>query len=88
MSSKLLAYFLSSGPCCIILAFSVEGLFFVAYSTMLLCWVVLERTLKYPDVLRRKIKEKEGSKAKIRFEDVRPGLAVLAFVHLGFFGFG
>jgi hypothetical protein len=88
MSSKLLAYFLSSGPCCIILAFSVEGLFFVIYSAMLLCWVAMEKSMKYPEILRRKSKEREGSKAKIRFEDVRPGLAVLAFGHLGFFGFG
>ncbi|KXN81842.1 GPI ethanolamine phosphate transferase 1 [Leucoagaricus sp. SymC.cos] len=77
-SSKLLMYFLGFAPCFIILSLSVEGLFFVTYSAVLLCWVVSEKIMKYPQLLFGQ----DG------VGDVRLALAFLFFVHLGFFGIG
>jgi phosphatidylinositol glycan class N len=91
-------YFLGFAPCFIILSISVEGLFFVIYSAMLLGWVVLEKIMKYPEVIRegKKVGEKKANGIDEKREggyvfsvgDVRLALAFLFFVHLGFFGIG
>lgn len=89
-------YFLGFAPCFIILSISVEGLFFVIYSVVLLGWVVIEKIMKYPELERRKkvkvvedgTRNELGGGYVFRFGDVRLALAFLFFVHLGFFGIG
>ncbi|KAG6820926.1 hypothetical protein H0H93_009700 [Arthromyces matolae] len=44
--SKFLLYFLGFGPCFIILSISVEGLFYVTYSCVLMAWVVVESSVR------------------------------------------
>ena len=39
-------YFLGFGPCFVILSISVEGLFFLSYSAVLVAWVQVERALR------------------------------------------
>lgn len=98
-SSKLLMYFLGFGPCFIILSISVEGLFFITYTGVLLCWVISEKMMKYPELLDRGLQKKSaetkklengGTSTKYDFDvrDVRLALSFLFFVHLGFFGIG
>ncbi|KAJ3562843.1 hypothetical protein NP233_g9326 [Leucocoprinus birnbaumii] len=94
-SSKLLMYILGFAPCFILLSISVEGLFFVIYSAMLLCWVVLEKVMRYPEVLSQsKLEDGKGKGVggggsyAFNVGDVRLALVFLFFVHLGFFGIG
>ncbi|KAH9482188.1 GPI ethanolamine phosphate transferase 1 [Psilocybe cubensis] len=44
--SKILMYFLGFGPCFVILSISVEGLFFVAYSAVLVAWIQVEKAVR------------------------------------------
>lgn len=94
-SSKLLMYFLGFAPCFIILSISVEGLFFITYSAALLCWVVSEKIMRYPETLQhpssvngKVLKGKSEGGYVFNIGDVRMALVFLFFVHLGFFGIG
>ncbi|PPQ94801.1 hypothetical protein CVT25_007438 [Psilocybe cyanescens] len=40
--SKIVMYFLGFGPCFVILSISVEGLFFIAHSAVLVAWIQVE----------------------------------------------
>ncbi|XP_006456924.1 hypothetical protein AGABI2DRAFT_122803 [Agaricus bisporus var. bisporus H97] len=63
-SSKLFMYFLGFSPCFIILSISVEGLFFVVYTAVLLGWAVFEKTMKYPQILSKEGREKMEEEEK------------------------
>ncbi len=72
---------LGLGPCFIILAISVEGLFFAAYSITLLAWVDVEAAL-------RPARPGQSSVYHFQADDLRIVLFFLFFVQVGFFGTG
>jgi len=44
--SKILSYFLAFSACFVILSISVEGLFFLSYSALLVVWVEVEVAIR------------------------------------------
>ncbi|KAJ7292742.1 Phosphatidylinositolglycan class N-domain-containing protein [Mycena rebaudengoi] len=84
--SKLLMYFLAFGPCFVLLSISVEGLFYVAYSTTLAAWINVETSLNSAP---GKGKQSQGaSQYRFQPDDIRRALFFLFFVQVGFFGTG
>lgn len=81
-----------------ILSISVEGLFFLSYSALLVVWVEVEAAIRSPSSQRDKTKttETEGTKAMttgvVRYhprpDDLRISLFFLFFVQVAFFGTG
>ncbi|KAF8579724.1 PigN-domain-containing protein [Ramaria rubella] len=81
---RLLELFMAFGPCFVILSISVEGLFYLSFSTTLLLWLEVEArvraTSEIPDL---------GAKVvTLRGDDVRISLFFLFFVQVAFFGTG
>ncbi|KAJ6611479.1 Phosphatidylinositolglycan class N-domain-containing protein [Mycena sp. CBHHK59/15] len=85
-NSKLLMYFLAFGPCFTLLSISVEGLFYVAYSTTLVTWIGVERSLR--SNLGRDKRSKSVLQYRFQPDDIRIALFFLFFVQVGFFGTG
>ncbi|KAG6917574.1 hypothetical protein DXG01_002043 [Tephrocybe rancida] len=86
--SKFLVYFLGFGPCFVILSISVEGLFYVAYSSVLATWVVVE-SIARNGVPRPMATGDERPKVyQFQPDDLRIALFFLFFVQVGFFGTG
>ncbi|KAF8644368.1 hypothetical protein AX16_008507 [Volvariella volvacea WC 439] len=52
VNSRLLTYFLGFGPCFVILSLSVEGLFYVAYSAILVVWIEVEAGIRRASLRR------------------------------------
>ncbi len=82
--SKILMYFLGFGPCFILLSISVEGMFYVAYSMNLLCWIEVESSLRNA----RPSKPENSQVYRFQADDLRIVLFFLFFVQVGFFGTG
>ncbi|KAF8919551.1 Phosphatidylinositolglycan class N-domain-containing protein [Mucidula mucida] len=80
-TTKILMTLLGLGPCFIILAISVEGLFFAAYSITLLAWVDVEAAL-------RPARPGQSSVYHFQADDLRIVLFFLFFIQVGFFGTG
>lgn len=79
-------YFLAFGPCFVLLSISVEGLFYVAYSTTLAAWINVETSLNSAP---GKGKQSQGaSQYRFQPDDIRRALFFLFFVQVGFFGTG
>jgi len=76
-------FFLGFGTCFVILSISVEGLFYLAYSTTLFIWIEVEATL-------RSMQRFSSGKYSYSFQvdDVRIALFFLFFVQIAFFGTG
>ncbi|KAF8905948.1 Phosphatidylinositolglycan class N-domain-containing protein [Gymnopilus junonius] len=101
--SKILMYFLGFGPCFVILSISVEGLFFLAYSAVLITWIQVEKAVRSsnaaasssnttePSIEEMKVTKSELELAiahKFDLDDLRIALFFLFFVQVGFFGTG
>ncbi|PBK89798.1 GPI ethanolamine phosphate transferase 1 [Armillaria gallica] len=82
--SKILMYFLVFGPCFVILSISVEGMFYVAYSMTLLCWIEVESSLRNA----QPSKPENAQVYRFQADDLRIVLFFLFFVQVGFFGTG
>ncbi|PBK89805.1 WD40 repeat-like protein [Armillaria gallica] len=82
--SKILMYFLVFGPCFVILSISVEGMFYVAYSMTLLCWIEVESSLRNA----QPSKPENAQVYRFQVDDLRIVLFFLFFVQVGFFGTG
>ncbi|KAK0220043.1 Phosphatidylinositolglycan class N-domain-containing protein [Armillaria fumosa] len=82
--SKILMYFLGFGPCFVILSISVEGMFYVAYSMTLLCWIEVESSLRNAQCS----KPENAQVYRFQADDLRIVLFFLFFVQVGFFGTG
>ncbi|KAK0480758.1 Phosphatidylinositolglycan class N-domain-containing protein [Armillaria novae-zelandiae] len=82
--SKILMYFLGFGPCFVILSISVEGMFYVAYSMTLLCWIEVESSLRSA----QRSKPENAQVYRFQADDLRIVLFFLFFVQVGFFGTG
>ena len=99
--SKILSYFLASSACFMILSISVEGLFFLLYSALLVVWVEVEAAIR-PSASRTDEPTEapaEGrggtsgvamvvAKYQPRADDLRIALFFLFFVQFAFFGTG
>ncbi|KAK0192589.1 Phosphatidylinositolglycan class N-domain-containing protein [Armillaria mellea] len=81
---KILMYFLGFGPCFVILSISVEGMFYVAYSMTLLCWIKVESSLRNA----QRFKPENVQVYRFQADDLRIVLFFLFFVQVGFFGTG
>ncbi|KAG6917063.1 hypothetical protein DXG01_004035 [Tephrocybe rancida] len=82
-----LVYFLGFGPCFVILSNSVEGLFYVIYSSVLVAWVVVESIIR--NGMKPMATESKSPKVyQFRPDDLRIALFFLFFVQVGFFGAG
>jgi hypothetical protein len=96
--SKILSYFLAFSACFVILSISVEGLFFLSYSALLVVWVEVEAAIRSPlprfDTTKGIAGGKnEGVNAVVvgyhpRADDLRIALFFLFFVQIAFFGTG
>ncbi|KDR84256.1 hypothetical protein GALMADRAFT_704440 [Galerina marginata CBS 339.88] len=99
--SKILMYFLGFGPCFIILSISVEGLFFMSYSAVLIAWIQVEQMVrsnqgpqtstKCASTGTRRNTKGDFSQAvshTFQLDDLRIALFFLFFVQVGFFGTG
>jgi phosphatidylinositol glycan class N len=82
-SSKILSFFLAFAVCFVILSISVEGLFYLSYSAVLILWIEVEAVLRGAD---RKVTEKGWYKPQA--DDLRIALFFLFFVQVAFFGTG
>jgi phosphatidylinositol glycan class N len=97
-ASKLVMFFLGFGPCFVILSISIEGLFYVAYSTTLVTWIKVEQLVRMGpgSPLSSDLDETEVNKGhtpqniayRFRPDDLRIALFFLFFVQVGFFGIG
>jgi phosphatidylinositol glycan class N len=98
--SKILSYFLAFSACFVILSISVEGLFFVSYSALLVVWVEVEAAIRAPPsptnqgqgakgkaVAGKKTKESAAG-YQLQADDLRVALFFLFFVQVAFFGTG
>ncbi|KAG6917065.1 hypothetical protein DXG01_004037 [Tephrocybe rancida] len=85
--SKFLVYFLGFGPCFVILSNSVEGLFYVIYSSVLVTWVVVE-SIARNGVKPMATESKRHKVYQFRPDDLRIALFFLFFIQVGFFGAG
>lgn len=88
--SRILTYFLGFGTCFVILSISVEGLFYLSYSTTLVLWIEVEAIIRPPP---KGTKDGHDSKPAIlshhfRPDDMRIALFFLFFVQVAFFGTG
>lgn len=95
-------YFLGFGPCFVILSISVEGLFFLAYSAVLIAWIQVEKMLRSSNTVasssntERSTEETKTAKSelelaiahKFELDDLRIALFFLFLVQVGFFGTG
>jgi phosphatidylinositol glycan class N len=93
-------YFLGFSPLFIILAISVEGLFYISYSLTLLLWVEVECVVRAKrktdekdklakkDVENHKVPLSQGLTYDFQLDDLRIALFFLFFVQVGFFGTG
>ena len=89
--SKILSYFLAFSACFVILSISVEGLFFLSYSALLVVWVEIEAAVRI-----RSSPSGDGKTAEAgptggyqpRADDLRIALFFLFFVQVAFFGTG
>jgi len=97
--SKILSYFLAFSACFVILSISVEGLFFVSYSALLVVWVEVEVAIQPSPSLQNKPTGNptdggaSGAAAMVagyrpRADDLRIALFFLFFVQAAFFGTG
>ena len=95
--SKILSYFLAFSACFVILSISVEGLFFLSYSALLVVWVEVEAAIRsspsQPNVTTETGRRVMGGKTRLarhqpRADDLRIALFFLFFVQVGFFGTG
>ena len=97
--SKILSYFLAFSSCFVILSISIEGLFFLSYSALLVVWVEVETAIRSPlsqTYQRGKVDEvqttaKTATMAtgyRPRADDLRIALFFLFFVQVAFFGIG
>lgn len=84
IASKLLMYFLGFGPCFVILSMSVEGLFYVFYSSTLFYWIQVETAFRQG--FRQKLSK--STNYQFQFDDIRVVIFFLFFVQVGFFGTG
>jgi len=82
--SRILSFFLGFGPCFIILSISVEGLFYLTYSAMLLAWIEIEAALRPT----RTAPQHHSDGYPLRADDMRISLFFLFFVQIAFFGTG
>jgi GPI ethanolamine phosphate transferase 1 len=93
---RLLSYFMSFGPCFVVLSIRAEGLFYLSYCMTLYMWTLVEE-----DVRGSKMKAsyrsttasggEDGSgwnPRRLSRDDVRIALFFLFFVQVGFFGTG
>ncbi|KAF7307451.1 PigN domain-containing protein [Mycena indigotica] len=87
VNSKLLMYFLGFGPAFVLLSISVEGLFYAAYATTLVCWIDAERAQRASQLDSIK-KSRNFQQYRFQPDDVRIALFFLFFVQVGFFGTG
>ena len=92
---KILSYFLAFAACFVILSISVEGLFFVSYSTLLVVWIEVEAAIRNePGQGQRgnggaaaaRVPRAVGYQP--RTDDLRIALFFLFFVQVAFFGTG
>jgi len=86
----------------VILSISVEGLFFLSYSALLVVWVEVEVAIRSPSSQTDKTKTTEAGRTKAmtgktttgvvgyhpRADDLRISLFFLFFVQVAFFGTG
>ncbi|KAF8527215.1 PigN-domain-containing protein [Gautieria morchelliformis] len=84
---RLLGLFLAFGPCFIILSISVEGLFYLSFSTTLLLWIEVEGTVR-EDALSSQVARPISRLVTLRADDIRISLFFLFFVQVAFFGTG
>ena len=80
--SAILSFFLAFAPCYIILSISVEGLFYVAFSSTLVTWIEVETAI------RGKTNCRSDGSYHFRPDDLRIALFFLFFVQVAFFGTG
>lgn len=73
------------GPCFIILSISVEGLFYLSFSTTLLLWIEVEGRMREMSLEGRR---PSSHSATLRADDIRISLFFLFFVQVAFFGIG
>ncbi|KAG6845535.1 hypothetical protein H0H87_007779 [Tephrocybe sp. NHM501043] len=85
---QFLVYFLGFGPCFVILSISVEGLFYVVYSLVLITWVSMESIVRNGEVWPTVTESKRAKVYQFRPDDIRIALFFLFFVQVGFFGTG
>jgi phosphatidylinositol glycan class N len=83
--AKLVMYFLTFGPCFIILSINAEGLFYVAYCATLWLWIRVEAAVRTPAL---KPSTSGWNPGGLRVDDIRIALFFLFFVQAGFFGTG
>ena len=96
--SKILSYFLAFSACFVILSISVEGLFFVSYSALLVVWIEVEAAIRHPIDETGQGQRVNGKAATAkasrtigyqpRTDDLRIALFFLFFVQVAFFGTG
>lgn len=86
ISSKLLTYFLGFGPCFVILSISVEGLFYVFYSSTLFHWITVEQVFRCDAGGSQK--SSNTNTYHFQPDDLRVAIFFLFFVQVGFFGTG
>ena len=79
-------FFLAFAVCFVILSISVEGLFYLAYSAVIVLWIEVEAVLRNPTALTSTKTEKE--RYHPRADDLRIALFFLFFVQVAFFGTG
>ncbi|KAF9528054.1 Phosphatidylinositolglycan class N-domain-containing protein [Crepidotus variabilis] len=92
-ASKIASYFLGFGPCFIILSISVEGLFFISYTTTLLTWVKVETLVRSEQIVAAHLKQSkkdlvERKEYRFQLDDLRIALFFLFMTQVGFFGTG
>ena len=71
------------GPCFVFLSISVEGLFYLSFSTTLLLWLDVEARVRSSSA-----GSAQGIVAHLKGDDVRIALFFLFFVQVAFFGTG
>lgn len=89
--SKILSYFLAFSACFVILSISVEGLFFLSYSALLIVWVEVEAAIRSSPsqtVTAGKATTMGVARYQPRADDLRIALFFLFFVQVAFFGTG
>ncbi|PIA16993.1 PigN-domain-containing protein [Coemansia reversa NRRL 1564] len=72
---RLITLYLAFGAPFVLLTVSYEGLFYFAYSLVLLLWLVIERALYH-------------ERRRLEIGDLRTGIMFLFFVNVAFFGTG
>ena len=84
--SKILSYFLAFSACFVILSISVEGLFFLSYSALLVVWVEVEVAIRPSPSETTTVTTVVWYQP--RADDLRIALFFLFFVQVAFFGTG